>query len=224
MTQGFGHLKILASSCWSSAAQGSWGSACTAIPPTPGLPSGALFHLRHTAWNPAPRPQPGKLREGEEGAPADHWHPRRSQPGLLSSNRRWTRRLSLSLEGGTAATPGRKTSAKKTAGRGPGPAWHMASGIHPKPTPPIIKLLLVWGNLSWAFCNSQLKESWRMHTSEPQNFGCKMDPENHTVQWFLNFFKRWKRFFLKETLSVECQCRKRLKQQHTLVEAETPRH
>lgn len=50
-----------------------------------------------------------------------------------------------------------------------------------------------------------------MHTSEPQTFGRKMDPENHTVQWFLNFFKRWKRYFLKETLSVECQCRKRLK-------------
>lgn len=40
-----------------------------------------------------------------------------------------------------------------------------------------------------------------MHTSEPQNSGCKMDLENHTVQWFLNFFRRWKRFFLKRSLS-----------------------
>lgn len=56
-----------------------------------------------------------------------------------------------------------------------------------------------------------------MHTSEPQNFGCKMDPKNHTVQWFHNFFKGGKRCFLQRIPMWRVNASDK---EETLVEAE----
>lgn len=68
--------------------------------------------------------------------------------------------------------------------RPPPPATrHMAPGTRPNPTPPVLKPLLVRGNVSWAFCSSGCRNPRGYIPRNHRSLDARWTPRI-TVQWF----------------------------------------